>query len=155
MGTARMAAGDFVVAESLLGKAIEASVDPIYTLNARFFLSYAYFSQGKVEIAARTLETVIAATEQFGYEYVGTSANAFYGIVSAAMGNLRKGVALIHEQIQCHRQKGQTQPRSDFYAHVGPILSFPGPAEADIGIQGLYQKCRVSDTHTADRLPPR
>jgi class 3 adenylate cyclase len=107
MGTARMAAGDFVVAESLLGKAIEASVDPIYTLNARFFLSYAYFSQGKVEIAARTLETVIAATEQFGYEYVGTSANAFYGIVSAAMGNLRKGVALIHEQIQCHRQRGK------------------------------------------------
>lgn len=107
MGSARMAAGDFAQAESLLTKAIEVSVDPIYSLNARFFLSYAYFSQGKVAIAAHTLEAVIAATEQFGYEYVGTSANAFYGIVSAAMGNLAKGVALIQEQIQKHRQQGK------------------------------------------------
>jgi class 3 adenylate cyclase/tetratricopeptide (TPR) repeat protein len=107
MGASRMAAGDFVEAESLLVKAIEVSVDPIYTLNARFFLSYAYFSQGKVLLAARTLEFVIATTEQFGYEYVGTSANAFYGIVSASMGNLRKGVSLIQEQIQCHRRHGK------------------------------------------------
>ncbi|MEE4113767.1 MAG: AAA family ATPase [Desulfobacteraceae bacterium] len=107
MGAARMAAGDFVQAESLLNKAIEVSVDPIYSLNARFFLSYAYFSQGKVPIAAQTLEAVIATTEQFGYEYVGTSANAFYGIVSAAMGNLAKGVAIIRERIQTHRQRGK------------------------------------------------
>ena len=107
MGSARMAAGDFVRAESLLSKAIEVSVDPIYSLNARFFLSYAYFSQGKVRIAAQTLESVIETTEQFGYEYVGTSANAFYGIVSASMGNLAKGVALIREQIQNHRQRGK------------------------------------------------
>lgn len=107
MGAARMAAGDFVQAESLLVKAIEVSVDPIYSLNARFFLSYAYFSQGKVPIAAQTLEAVIATTEQFGYEYVGTSANAFYGIVSAAMGNLGKGVAIIRERIQTHRQRGK------------------------------------------------
>jgi tetratricopeptide (TPR) repeat protein len=107
MGAARMAAGDFVQAESLLVKAIDVSVDPIYSLNARFFLSYAYFSQGKVSIAAQTLEAVIATTEQFGYEYVGTSANAFYGIVSAAMGNLGKGVAIIRERIQTHRQRGK------------------------------------------------
>ncbi len=107
MGAARMAAGDFVPAESLLVKAIEVSVDPIYSLNARFFLSYAYFSQGKVPIAAQTLEAVIATTEQFGSEYVGTSANAFYGIVSAAMGNLGKGVAIIRDRIQTHRQRGK------------------------------------------------
>jgi tetratricopeptide (TPR) repeat protein len=107
MGSARMAAGDFVQAEALLNKAIEVAVDPIYSLNARFFLSYAYFSQGKIPIAARTLEAVIAATEQFGYEYVGTSANAFYGIVSAAMGNLANGVDLIQEQIQRHRRRGK------------------------------------------------
>jgi class 3 adenylate cyclase/tetratricopeptide (TPR) repeat protein len=106
-GAARMAAGDFAQAESLLVKAIEVSVDPIYSLNARFFLSYAYFSQGKVSIAAQTLEAVIATTEQFGYEYVGTSANAFYGIVSAAMGNLGKGAAIIRERIQTHRQRGK------------------------------------------------
>jgi tetratricopeptide (TPR) repeat protein len=106
-GAARMAAGDFVQAELLLVKAIEVSVDPIYSLNARFFLSYAYFSQGKVPIAAQTLEAVIATTEQFGYEYVGTSANAFYGIVSAAMGNLGEGAAIIRERIQTHRQRGK------------------------------------------------
>jgi tetratricopeptide (TPR) repeat protein len=107
MGTARMAAGDFIQAESLLAKAIEVSVDPIYSLNARFFLSYAYFSQGKVPLAARTLEAVIATTEQFGYDYVGTSANAFYGIVSAAMGNLGKGVDIIRARIQTHRRRGK------------------------------------------------
>lgn len=39
MGAARMALGDFVQAESLLSKAIDGSVDPIYSLNARFYLS--------------------------------------------------------------------------------------------------------------------
>lgn len=107
MGAARMAAGDFIQAESLLAKAIEVSVDPIYSLNARFFLSYAYFSQGKVPLAAQTLEDVIATTEQFGYDYVGTSANAFYGVVSAAMGNLGKGAAIIRSRIQTHRQRGK------------------------------------------------
>ncbi len=58
-------------------------------------------------IAAQTLEAVIATTEQFGYEYVVTSANAFYGIVSAALGNLGKGVAIIRERIQIHRQRGK------------------------------------------------
>ncbi len=107
MGTARMAAGDFVQAEFFLKKAIEVAVEPIYGLNARFFLSYAYYSQGKVPIAAQALERVIAATEKFGYEFVGTSANAFYGIVSAAMGNLEKGITLIREQIRKHRRRGK------------------------------------------------
>ena len=107
MGSARMASGDFVQAEFFLKKAIEVAVEPIYGINARFFLSYAYFSQGKVSLAARALETVIAATEKFGYEFVGTSANAFYGIVSASMGNLENGITLIREQIRKHRQRGK------------------------------------------------
>lgn len=106
-GSARMIAGDFVQAEELLHKAIALSVDPIYSLNARFFLSYVYFSQGKVTTAARTLEAVIAATDNFGYEYVGTSASAFYGVVSASMGRLGRGVALIRARIDAHRKRGK------------------------------------------------
>jgi hypothetical protein len=53
--------------------------------------------------------SMIATTERFGYEYVGTSANAFYGIVSAAMGNLDKGVGIIREQIRTHRKRGKGQ----------------------------------------------
>ena len=139
MGSARMAAGDFVQAESLLSKAIEVSVDPIYSLNARFFLSYAYFSQGKVPIAARTLEAVIAATEQFGYEYVGTSANAFYGIVSAAMGNLAKGVALIQEQIQKHRQQGKRNHDLIFTHMLGKFYLSLVRRQGPLGLKTVFK----------------
>jgi tetratricopeptide (TPR) repeat protein len=157
MGTARMAAGDFSGAEVLLGRAIEASVDPIYSLNARFFLSYAYFSQGKVAIAAQTLESVIAATEQFGYEYVGTSANAFYGIVSAAMGNLRKGVRLIHEQIQCHRQRGKRNHDLIFTHMLGRFYLSLARRQGTLGFKAFLKNAGflVRTLPVASRLAER
>jgi tetratricopeptide (TPR) repeat protein len=139
MGAARMAAGDFVQAESLLVKAVELSVDPIYSLNARFFLSYAYFSQGNIPIAAQTLEAVIATTEQFGYEYVGTSANAFYGIVSAAMGNFEKGVATIRERIQTHRQRGKRNHDLIFTHMLGRFYLSLVLRKGSLGVAGVIK----------------
>jgi class 3 adenylate cyclase/tetratricopeptide (TPR) repeat protein len=107
MGNVRMAAADFVQAEFYLKKAIEVAVDPIYGLNAHFCLSYVYFSQGNAALAAQTLENVIDATKKSGYEYVGTSAKAFYGIVSAAMGDMENGIALVREQIRKQRKRGK------------------------------------------------
>jgi tetratricopeptide (TPR) repeat protein len=139
MGTARMAAGDFVQAEALLTKAVKVSVDPIYSLNARFFLSYAYFSRGKTAIAAQTLENVIAATEQFGYEYVGTSASAFYGIVSASMGNLEKGVELIHKRIQRHRQRGKRNHELIFTQMLGKLYLTLVLQKGSLGFKGIVK----------------
>jgi len=107
MGNVRMAASDFVQAEFYLKKAIEVAIDPIYSLNARFCLCYVYFSRGEVALAAQTLETVIDATRKSGYEFVGTSAKAFYGIVSASMGDMEKGIALVREQIRKQRKRGK------------------------------------------------
>ncbi len=119
MGNVRMAAGDFVAAEFYLNKAIEVAVDPIYSLNARFCLSYAYFFQGKVAFAAQTLETVIDATRETGYEYVGTSAKAFYGIVSATMGDMETGIALVREQLRKQRKRGKRNHDMIFTSMLG------------------------------------
>jgi len=142
MGASRMAAGDFVQAEFFLKKAIEVAVDPIYGLNARFFLSYAYFSQGKVPIAAQTLESVIAATEKVGYEYVGTSANAFYGIVSATMGDLEKGVTLIREQIRKHRQRGKRNHDLIFTHMLGKFYLSLVRRQGPLGFQSALKNAR-------------
>lgn len=142
MGNVRMAAGDFVQAEFYLKKAIEVAVDPIYSLNARFCLSYAYFSQGEVALAAQTLENVIDATKQSGYEYVGTSARAFYGIVSATMGDMEKGIALVREQIKKQRERGKRNHDMIFTHMLGRFYLSMARKKVPLGFRCAVKNAR-------------
>jgi tetratricopeptide (TPR) repeat protein len=137
-----MAAGDFEQAEFYLKKAIEVAVDPIYGLNARFCLSYVYFFQGKVALAAQTLETVIDATKKSGYEFVGTSAKAFYGIVSAAMGDMEKGIALVREQIGRQRKRGKRNHELIFTHMLGRFYLSLAQRKVPIGFTCAIRNTR-------------
>jgi len=157
MGNVRMAASDFEQAEFYLKKAIEVAVDPIYSLNARFCLSYVYFSQGKVALAAQTLETVIDATRESGYEFVGTSAKAFYGIVSAAMGDMEKGIALVREQVRKQRQRGKRNHDMIFTYMLGRFYLCLVRKKVPLGFRCVVKNARflLRSLPAASRLAER
>ncbi|BBO77210.1 hypothetical protein DSCW_46270 [Desulfosarcina widdelii] len=157
MGNVRMAAADFVQAEFYLKKAIEVAVDPIYSLNARFCLSYVYFSQGNAALAAQTLETVIDATRKSGYEFVGTSATAFYGIVSAAMGDMEKGISLVCEQIRKQRKRGKRNHDMIFTYMLGRFYLDLARKKVPLGIRCAVKNARflLRSLPAASRLAER
>ncbi|VTR68732.1 hypothetical protein DESC_720110 [Desulfosarcina cetonica] len=139
MGAARMIAGDFDQAEALLEKAITLAVHPIYALNAKYLLSCVYFFQGRIDMAARTLEVVIAAADRCGDDSVGTSANAFYGIVSAARGNLAKGTTIIRQRIRSLREHGKGNHELLFTHMLGQFYLYIARRQGTLNFRGIIK----------------
>ena len=99
VGMGHFIGGDFPSAIKSLQRAIQASVDPIFSNSARFMLGMSYVSNGQLQEAEKTLEEVIGYSRNFGAEFLGTLAQGALGIVSIARGNLSKGVRTVEDTL--------------------------------------------------------
>jgi class 3 adenylate cyclase/tetratricopeptide (TPR) repeat protein len=97
VGMGHFIGGDFPSAIECLQRAIQASVDPIFSNSARFMLGMSYVSNGQLEEAEKTLEEVIGYSKNFGAEFLGTLAEGALSVVSVAKGNLSQGVRIAEE----------------------------------------------------------
>lgn len=106
-GMSRFGAGDYDGSIAFCTKAINTSPDPIYVMNANFFLSYAYASKGDFDEARRCVEDVLDMTKKSGYDYIGTSATALCGMLDLAEGNLKRGIRVVKNQMQKYLEDGR------------------------------------------------
>jgi len=99
VGMGHFVGGDFPSAIECLKRAIQVSVDPIFSNSARFMLGMSYVSTGQLKEAENTLEDVIRYSRNFGTEFLGTLAQGALSIVSIAKGNLSQGIRIVEDTL--------------------------------------------------------
>ena len=86
--------GDFLSAIEHFQKAIQLSLDPIWSLRAKFLIGVSYLTEGRQSEAATAFEEVLKYSEEFGVEIWGTSAQTALGFDLIAKSNLGEGVRI-------------------------------------------------------------
>jgi len=100
VGMGHFIGGDFPSAIECLQRAIQVSVDPIFSNSARFMLGMSYVYADQLQEAENTLEEVIRYSKNFGAEFLGTLSQGALGIVSIAKGNLSQGVRIAEDTLR-------------------------------------------------------
>jgi len=106
LGLGFQAAGDHDRAIECFKKMIQVSLEPFYQYTAKTMLGFNYVSVGKFHEAESVCEEVIKFTEEFGYEFMGSLAQAFMGIVMITKGDVARGINIVESLIRQHLENG-------------------------------------------------
>ena len=106
IGMGHHAAGDFLSAIEATQKAIQVSLEPVFTCNAKCMLGFYYLSNGKLDEAEKIVEDVLQFTREFGYGFVQTFAQTLSAVVTVSKGNLTEGIRMTEEILQTHLRNG-------------------------------------------------
>jgi len=106
LGWSFQVAGDHDRGIECLKKAIQVSLEPSFSYQAKVVLGLSYVSAGKFHEAESVCEDVIKFTEEFGYDFLGSSAQALMGIVMITKGDVARGINIVESLIQQHLESG-------------------------------------------------
>jgi len=106
LGLGFQVAGDHDRAIECFKKTIQVSLEPFYQYTAKTMLGFSYVSAGKFHEAESVFEDVIKFTEEFGYEFMGSVAQALMGIVMITKGDVTRGINIVESLIQQHLENG-------------------------------------------------
>ncbi len=100
LGMGFQTAGDHDRAIECMKKAIQVSLEPFFQYITKVLLGLSYVSTGRFQEAESVCEDVIKFTEEFGFEFMGTSAQALMGIVTITKGDVARGINIVESIIQ-------------------------------------------------------
>jgi class 3 adenylate cyclase/tetratricopeptide (TPR) repeat protein len=100
LGMSFIAAGDHDRAIECFKKAIQVSLEPLIQYAAKIALGLSYVSTGRFREAESICEDVIKFTEEFGFEFAGSGAQGFMGIVMITKGDVARGINIVENIIQ-------------------------------------------------------
>jgi len=99
-------AGDHDRAIECFKKTIQVSSEPLYSSIGKIHLGFSYISTGKFREAEPVCEDVIKFTEEFGFEFLGSVAQTFMGIVMITKGDVARGINIVESLIQQLSESG-------------------------------------------------
>jgi len=100
LGMGFQVAGDHDRAIECFRKAIQVSLEPFFQYSAKTILGFSYVSTGRFHEAESICEDVIKFTEEFGFEFMGSAAQAFMGIVMITKGDMARGINIVESIIK-------------------------------------------------------
>jgi tetratricopeptide (TPR) repeat protein len=100
LGMGFQAAGDHDRAIECMKKAIQVSLEPFFQYITKVALGLSYVSTGRFQEAESICEDVIKFTEEFGFEFMGSGAQALMGIVMITKGDVARGINIVESLIQ-------------------------------------------------------
>ena len=95
IGFSHYAAGSHKLAIQSLQNAIQVSADTLFTSGARLLLGMTYVANEQLSEAEGTFKEIMRVSEDYGFEFLGTAAQLFYGVIQIFQGNLNKGLGTI------------------------------------------------------------
>ena len=95
IGFSRYVAGRHNLAIQSLQNAIQVSADTLFTSGARLMLGMTYVANEQLSEAEGTFKEIMRGSEDYGFEFLGTAAQLFYGVIQIFQGNLNKGLGTI------------------------------------------------------------
>jgi tetratricopeptide (TPR) repeat protein len=117
----RFVSGDFNQAIEYCNMAIASSAEMVHSFNSKFLLAYTFLSSGQVNEAQTVLTDILHHTQAYGYEYLGTAAQALAGMVALAQGNLAAGIKTISDRMDTFKAKGKTYHVMTFTYLLGKV----------------------------------
>jgi class 3 adenylate cyclase/tetratricopeptide (TPR) repeat protein len=120
-GVSRYYSGDGASAIDYLQRAIQVSLEPVFTCIAKFWLGTSYITVGKFQEAEKLLDDVMKFTKEFGYEWIERQAQVFNGVITIIKGDLNKGIGIIEGVIQACLEKGMRYRYALFNHALGRI----------------------------------
>jgi tetratricopeptide (TPR) repeat protein len=96
-GYSHMIAGDFPSAIESFQKGVQISADPFYTQMPRCLLGISYLNDGQHQEAEEELREVVAYSEDFGCESLGTPAQMSLASISVGKGQISQGLKALEE----------------------------------------------------------
>lgn len=95
MGFSYYVAGNHGLAIESFKSGIQVSADTLFTNAARLLLGMTYVADGQFKEGEETLEEVMRMSDDYGFEFLGTAAELFYGVVLISKGSLNNGVGIV------------------------------------------------------------
>jgi tetratricopeptide (TPR) repeat protein len=120
-GVSRYCSGDGTSAIDYLQKAIQVSLEPQFTCNAKCWLGMSYVAIGKFLEAEKLLDEVMKFTKEFGYEYMEMPAQAFNGFITIIKGDLNKGISIVDNVIQACLKEGMRYRYAQYNHALGKV----------------------------------
>jgi len=106
LGMGFSAAGDHDRAIECCKKMIQVSLEPLFQYSAKIMLGFCYVSTGRFHEAESVCEDMIKFAEESGYDFLGSSAQAFMGIVMITKGDVARGINIVECMIQRSLENG-------------------------------------------------
>jgi len=106
LGLGFQVAGDHDRAIECFKKAIQVSLDPFFQYTAKTMLGLSYVSTGRFHEAESVYEDVTKFTEEFGFDFLGSVAQAFMGIVMITKGDVARGINIVESIIRQFSENG-------------------------------------------------
>ncbi|MBT8365523.1 MAG: hypothetical protein KJP23_12530, partial [Deltaproteobacteria bacterium] len=119
IGWSHLIGGDLVQATPYFEKAVQASVDPWYSLFPKLALAYGMILNGNANDAEKYIAEIRKFSQKFGAEFAGTPAHFFHGMVLVSQGQIKQGLRILEESCQCWKQNGNRLR----YAACGSIVA--------------------------------
>jgi tetratricopeptide (TPR) repeat protein len=120
-GLSHYYSGDGASAIDYFQKAIQVSLEPVFTSTAKCFLGISYVAVGKFQEAEKLLDEVMKFTKEFGYEYVEMPAQVFNGVITIIKGELNKGISIVEGVIQACLEEGMRSRYAQYNHSLGKV----------------------------------
>jgi class 3 adenylate cyclase/tetratricopeptide (TPR) repeat protein len=120
-GLTRYYSGDGASASDYLQKAIQVSLEPMFTCIAKCWLGVSYVAVGKFQEAEKLLDEVMKFTKEFGFEWLEMQAQVFNGVITIIKGDLNKGISIVESVIQACLEKGMRTRYALFNHTLGKV----------------------------------
>jgi class 3 adenylate cyclase/tetratricopeptide (TPR) repeat protein len=117
----RFVSGDFNQSIEYCNMAIASSAEMVHSFNSKFLLAYTHLSNDQVDETEKILQDIMQFTESYGYEYLGTAAQALAGMVNLARGNISAGVHTITDRMASFKRKGKQYHLMTFQYLLGKV----------------------------------
>jgi tetratricopeptide (TPR) repeat protein len=130
-GFGHYVAGNHAQAIQSFKNGIQVSEDTITTNASRLLLGMTYVADGQLKEAEDTLEEVMRTNEHRGFEFLGTAAQFFYGVVLITRGNLNGGMGIIEEASQVFLESDSKYRYATANYTIGRVYSGVVSGESD------------------------
>jgi class 3 adenylate cyclase/tetratricopeptide (TPR) repeat protein len=139
IGHGRMNAGDYATALQNYSKAYDNAKDPFYFEWPKFFMGMCYTLENRFEEAEQPLREVLAYSDEYGCEALGTSAKVFLAVLLISRGKLARGLKDLNKLASSAGSNGRYYPNS-FIKHIqGTVYLRLLQRESSLNVWGLIR----------------
>jgi class 3 adenylate cyclase/tetratricopeptide (TPR) repeat protein len=100
-------AGDMPLAIEYAQKAVQSSVDPLYSMGGNLLMGFSHAFLGEYEKIGKTAKQNLKFYYDVGCEVWGTLAKLLAGVVCIADGKMRQGLKMVEEVRDAYQQNGR------------------------------------------------
>ncbi|MBT8374865.1 MAG: AAA family ATPase, partial [Deltaproteobacteria bacterium] len=106
IGFSHFVSGEYEKAIQRFLNAIHVSADTLFSSAARLLLGMTYIANEQTSEAEGSFEEIMRESVDYGFEFLGTAAKLFHGVINISQGNLNKGRKIIEQAAGAFLESG-------------------------------------------------